>query len=112
MSWDSLQPPGRLLAGSRLPSFDGIRMVAVALVILSHAGYEDGPSDLGVNIFFVLSGFLITWLLPKEREKTGAISLKTFYRAPRLPAPAGVLRLHGRRPRPVPWPTHPGRDAD
>ena len=79
MSWDSLQPLGRLLAGSRLPSFDGIRMVAVALVILSHAGYEDGPSDIGVNIFFVLSGFLITWLLLKEREKTGAISLKTFY---------------------------------
>jgi peptidoglycan/LPS O-acetylase OafA/YrhL len=37
------------------------------------------PADLGVSIFFVLSGFLITWLLMKERERTGTVSLRDFY---------------------------------
>lgn len=78
MSWNR-QPLGKLLAGSRLPAFDGIRMIAVALVILNHVGYEWVPADLGVNVFFVLSGFLITWLLLKEHDTTGTIALKTFY---------------------------------
>jgi peptidoglycan/LPS O-acetylase OafA/YrhL len=79
MSWNQQQPLGKLLAGSRLPAFDGLRMIAVVLVILNHVGYEPVPADVGVNIFFVLSGFLITWLLLKEHETTGSISLKTFY---------------------------------
>ncbi len=72
-------PLGRLLRCSHLPALDGLRMVAVLTVILNHVGYAAVPADLGVSIFFVLSGFLITWLLLKEKERTGAISLKSFY---------------------------------
>lgn len=72
-------PLGKLLAGSHLPALDGLRMVAVMTVIVGHIGYELVPPDLGVNVFFVLSGFLITWLLLKEQARTSTISLKTFY---------------------------------
>jgi peptidoglycan/LPS O-acetylase OafA/YrhL len=71
-------PLAKLLAGSHLPALDGMRMIAVVTVILSHVGYPV-PADLGVNVFFVLSGFLITWLLLKEQARTGAVSLKKFY---------------------------------
>jgi peptidoglycan/LPS O-acetylase OafA/YrhL len=71
-------PLGKLLAGSHLPALDGLRTVAVVTVILGHVGFAV-PADLGVSVFFVLSGFLITWLLLKERARTGAVSLKTFY---------------------------------
>ena len=64
-----------------LPALDGIRALAVFVVILYHSGVVTGiPGDLGVSAFFVLSGFLITWLLIKELEKTGAISLRDFYK--------------------------------
>ena len=62
-----------------IPALDGIRAVSVTLVILFHAGVPVSGA-LGVLIFFVLSGFLITWLLLKEDEKAGTISLRGFYR--------------------------------
>lgn len=76
-----------LRAGLRqphLPALDGLRAIAVALVIFFHAGFllPGGfpiPGGLGVLIFFVLSGFLITWLLLKEVGRTGTVSLKNFY---------------------------------
>ena len=79
MSWDQSYPLGAVLSRKHLPSLDGLRMIAVLLVILYHAGWEGVPSDLGVSGFFVLSGFLITWLLIKERDQTGTIGLGTFY---------------------------------
>ena len=61
-----------------IPGLDGIRALSVALVVFYHAGVPvSGP--LGVLVFFVLSGFLITWLLLKEQEAHGKVSLSGFY---------------------------------
>ncbi len=67
-----------ILAGRRLPGLDGLRAVAVGMVMLSHFG-AGVPGDLGVSIFFVLSGFLITWLLLREYRATADLSLRRFY---------------------------------
>ena len=67
------------LAKSHIPSLDGLRAIAAFLVVFYHAGLEWAPGGLGVLIFFVLSGFLITWLLLKEEERSGTVSLKLFY---------------------------------
>jgi peptidoglycan/LPS O-acetylase OafA/YrhL len=76
-----------------IPSLHGLRAISIILVILCHIyikvfknqiGYDSlhwleemGP--LGVNIFFVISGFLITTLLLKEENNSGTIQLKQFY---------------------------------
>lgn len=63
-----------------IPSLDGIRAVAVAIVFFAHAGYDNLiPGGLGVTIFFFLSGYLITTLLRRELAKKGKISLRKFY---------------------------------
>ncbi|MDT0342445.1 acyltransferase family protein [Streptomyces litchfieldiae] len=71
----------------------GLRAVAVLLVVLSHAGVRrlDG-GYVGVDVFFVISGFLITSLLARELAATGGISIRRFYarRALRL-LPAATL---------------------
>jgi peptidoglycan/LPS O-acetylase OafA/YrhL len=80
----------------RVPGLDGIRALAVTTVIVFHllpgtliGGY------LGVDIFFVVSGFLITTLLLRERATTGRISLRGFWvrRARRLLPALGLLLL-------------------
>ncbi|WP_446745345.1 acyltransferase family protein [Silvibacterium acidisoli] len=73
----------------RIASLDGLRAIAILLVLVFHASESDGfphwmalPSPyggFGVRIFFVISGYLITTLLLREEEKTGTISLKSFY---------------------------------
>lgn len=63
----------------RIPALDGIRGVAILLVIAVH-GWGFSAGALGVDLFFVLSGFLITGLLLGERERLGRISLRRFYR--------------------------------
>lgn len=69
-----------VLAQSRLPGLDGLRAIGVLAVIVAHAGFTGGlPEDFGPTAFFVLSGFLITRLLVRAREKTGAVSLRRFY---------------------------------
>lgn len=77
------------------PALDGLRGVAVVAVLLYHGGVSWAQGGfLGVDLFFVLSGFLITWLLLTEHETTGRISIRAFYgrRARRLfPALALVL---------------------
>ena len=67
------------LSSSHLPGLDGLRMVAVFLVVFYHLGFPTASGGHGVLIFFVLSGFLITWLLLKEQEQFGSISLRLFY---------------------------------
>lgn len=63
----------------QIPALDGLRAVAVLLVILYHFGFSRVPGGHGVMLFFVLSGFLITWLLLKEDEKHRRIDLRGFY---------------------------------
>ncbi len=62
------------------PELDGLRALAVAAVMLFHANVSWARGGfLGVDVFFVLSGFLITRLLLDERELTGRIALLRFY---------------------------------
>ncbi len=62
------------------PAFDGLRGVAILLVVLSHAHVPmfDG-AFLGVDLFFVLSGYLITSLLLMERQAHGRVAYLSFY---------------------------------
>jgi peptidoglycan/LPS O-acetylase OafA/YrhL len=68
------------------PTLDGLRAVAVSAVVLCHATGYPAHGGLGVDIFFVLSGFLITTLLLEEHATRGVVSLRSFYvrRARRL----------------------------
>ncbi|HXJ65242.1 MAG TPA: acyltransferase family protein [Actinomycetota bacterium] len=73
----------------------GLRAVAVVLVVLWHAGVAFVPGGyVGVDVFFVLSGFLITRLLLDGAERRGHVSLREFYarRAKRI-LPAAALTL-------------------
>lgn len=71
----------------RIPSLDGLRALSISLVIASHLTLEHPLpilwrvqyGKLGVRVFFVISGFLITSLLLKELQRTGRISLAGFY---------------------------------
>jgi peptidoglycan/LPS O-acetylase OafA/YrhL len=93
----------------RIPSLDGLRAISIILVIIGHSSDSlNAPrflshlshfGNLGVRCFFVISGFLITSLLLKEREKTGSLSMRGFYvrRALRIFPPSlvyiGVIAL-------------------
>ncbi len=79
----------------RMPGLDGVRAIAVLAVLVFHANESWLPGGfLGVDVFFTLSGFLITSLLLTEVEAAGGIHLGRFYqrRAKRL-VPALVLVL-------------------
>ena len=76
--------------GGRIPSLDGLRALSIALVLLAHlmgtqhfaAVPELGRwqlGNLGVRVFFVISGFLITTLLLEEMDRSGTVSLRQFY---------------------------------
>ena len=86
--------PARLVGSEkcvRIPSLDGLRAVSLCLVLFGHlcgtagflprsAGSTLGDlGNLGVRVFFVISGFLITTLLVDELDQTGGISLRRFY---------------------------------
>ena len=63
----------------QIPIISGLQAIAVFLVIFYHQGLERAPAGLGVLLFFVISGFLITWLLLKENQRHGQVSLRLFY---------------------------------
>jgi peptidoglycan/LPS O-acetylase OafA/YrhL len=78
------------------PGLDGLRAISVVAVIAYHAGFEwIGGGFLGVEVFFVVSGFLITTLLIEERDRAGRVSLRGFWtrRARRLLPALGVMLL-------------------
>src|ERR1035437_4666066 len=82
------------------PDIEGLRGVAVSLVVLFHAGLLSKASTqltggfIGVDLFFVVSGFLITGLLIRERERTGRIGFSRFYaRRVRRILPAAAVTL-------------------
>jgi peptidoglycan/LPS O-acetylase OafA/YrhL len=100
-------PPSAAAPPRHLPTLDGLRAISIALVMFAHLlgthGFPSWPGiqlvvgdlgSLGVRVFFVLSGFLITHLLLEEQRRHGQISLVDFYarRAIRiLPALATFL---------------------
>ena len=70
---------------NRIPSLDGLRTVSIALVLIGHAfhvygfGTSGNFGNLGVRVFFVISGFFITGLLVREIERTSTVNLLKFY---------------------------------
>ena len=69
------------LARRYFGELDGLRALAIAMVVWNHSSsgaYRFGWG-IGVKLFFTISGFLITTLLLRERDRTGTISLHDFY---------------------------------
>src|SRR2546425_4257600 len=77
-----------------VPALDGLRGVAIALVMAGHAGGLKA-GGLGVDLFFALSGFLITSLLVSEWDARRRVDRRAFYwrRARRLLPALGVMLL-------------------
>ncbi|MDB5358187.1 MAG: acyltransferase 3 [Phycisphaerales bacterium] len=98
--------PALAPASGRIPSLDGLRAVAVLLVLFAHVHQTAGfprsrlldaignHAAIGVEIFFVISGFLITTLMLRELHRNDALDIRAFYkrRALRIvPAYLGLL---------------------
>src|SRR6266853_579283 len=77
---------------SRLPSLDGWRALSILLVLGAHSEHTAGfppqldslfkwifDGDVGVRFFFIISGFLITWLMLHEEKHSGRVNLWHFY---------------------------------
>jgi peptidoglycan/LPS O-acetylase OafA/YrhL len=71
---------------TRIPSLDGLRAISISMVVAGHWAFVHYGSQLalsyaglGVKIFFIISGYLITTLLMKEHSSTSTISLRDFY---------------------------------
>jgi peptidoglycan/LPS O-acetylase OafA/YrhL len=78
----------------RAPGLDGVRALAVLAVLAFHEGLRAAPAGfLGVDVFFVLSGYLITDLLVSRRDRLGNLGLRDFWvrRARRLLPALGVV---------------------
>jgi len=71
----------------RIPSLDGLRAISILLVVVGHMAksghapriFWNYYAKTGVDVFFVISGYLITTILLKEHERTSTISLREFY---------------------------------
>ncbi len=85
------EPPSE--PGARRPDIQGLRAVAVILVVAFHAGLSVPGGFTGVDVFFVISGFVITAMLLRELG-TGTLSFSTFYaRRVRRILPASALTI-------------------
>jgi peptidoglycan/LPS O-acetylase OafA/YrhL len=73
------------MSSKHVPSLNGLRAISIVFVIIGHIGYRsfnwaDSPGgQLGVNVFFIVSGFLITMLMLDEENLNGKVNLKKFY---------------------------------
>jgi peptidoglycan/LPS O-acetylase OafA/YrhL len=88
-------PPAATPRAAHQPALDGLRGVAIVGVLAFHTGHLPG-GFLGVDLFFALSGYLITALLLREAEATGRVSVPAFWgrRVRRLvPALAAMLAV-------------------
>jgi peptidoglycan/LPS O-acetylase OafA/YrhL len=63
----------------RFAHIDAMRAFAVALVLIEHAGFAKVPGDAGVTVFFTISGFIITYVLLRERDRTDGFAVGGFY---------------------------------
>lgn len=91
MSRGGLSGREPIMQARQLKGLDGIRAIAIAMVLGTHLIHTRGfpeakwlhqllsPGAEGVTIFFVLSGFLITWLLLEEEKRSGTICLRRFF---------------------------------
>jgi peptidoglycan/LPS O-acetylase OafA/YrhL len=85
---------GNVMPRGNIPSLDGIRALAVSLVFFAHSGLEHViPGGLGVTIFFVLSGYLISTLIRSEHASRNSIDFRGFYlrRFLRLMPPLAIV---------------------
>ena len=83
-------------ASGRFAHIDAMRAFAVMLVVVAHAGLEKlVPGGSGVTIFFAISGFIITYLMLRERDRTRSFAIGNFYarRALKLGPPLVVVVL-------------------
>ena len=73
---------GRDALTGRVPAIDGLRVIALLVIFAQHSGLgPSGKGGIAVDVFFVISGFVITRLLVKEYDATGRISVRRFYLA-------------------------------
>lgn len=83
-SADTLTPHGAFLEVKHFGSLDGLRFLSVLVVLWNHSKIDSDfvlltRGQLGVFLFFGISGFLITSLLIREKNRSGTISLRKFY---------------------------------
>src|SRR3954469_13673954 len=67
------------MAGTYIPALDGFRCLCILLVVAAHVGNGFKGGFIGVDLFFVLSGYLITNVLLKDYQETGRIGFRSFY---------------------------------
>lgn len=79
---NGLQPKERLIANLQrrnIPGLDGIRGIVALSVVAFHGWSAKFPGRFAVQVFFVISGLLITWLLLQEERRSGTIDRYAFY---------------------------------